>query len=223
MKAEIITQKLIFNTFVDQKTQLVDKFNIMKPSKDELVREQIIIAAQGLFKQFGLKKTTMDEIAEACGKAKSTLYHYFKSKEEVFDAVLEKELQNLRMMVNEAVTLQSSLKEKLKSYIITFHQEALNKINVFRILKQEIKNELANSARFANIIEFETSFVTSLLNEGFEKKELTGLEKDDIPWLAEVMVVSFLGIVRYSVEKEGQFDASRLEKVTEVLISRIIT
>jgi AcrR family transcriptional regulator len=195
----------------------------MAITKDILVKNEITNCAQGLFKQFGLKKTTMDEIAAACGKAKSTLYHYFKSKEEVFDEVVDKELKNIRKTVNEFVGQQTTLQKKLHTYFITFHQETLNKMNLFRILKQELKSELANGSRFNSVIEFETNFVAGLLNEGFEKGEFTGIEKEDIPWFAEVMVVSFLGIVRYSVEKEGEFDNDNLLRVTDVLISRIIT
>ncbi len=195
----------------------------MTITKDIRVKNEITNCAQGLFKQFGLKKTTMDEIAAACGKAKSTLYYYFKSKEEVFDAVLDKELKNIRRTVNEFVDQQTTLQEKLHAYFITFHQETLDKMNLFRILKQELKSELANGSRFNSIIDFETNFVAGLLNEGFEKGEFTEIEKEDIPWFAEVMVVSFLGIVRYSVEKEGEFDTDKLHKVSDVLISRIIT
>ena len=47
----------------------------MSYEKGDRVREEILVQAQILFQQYGLKKTTMDEIAAACGKAKSTLYH----------------------------------------------------------------------------------------------------------------------------------------------------
>jgi AcrR family transcriptional regulator len=194
----------------------------MATTKDIFVKNEIVNSAQLLFKQFGLKKTTMDEIAAACGKAKSTLYHYFKSKEEVFDEVLDKELRNIRQAVNESVEQQTTLKGKLHEYFVTFHQEAINKMNLFRILKQELKIELTDGARFHKIIAFETSFVAVIINEGFEKGEFTGIEKEEISWFAEIMVVAFLGIVRYSIEKEGEFDVEKLHKVTDVLISRVI-
>ena len=47
-------------------------------------REAIISAATGLFSRFGLEKTTMEDIAKAARKGKSTLYYYFKNKEAVF-------------------------------------------------------------------------------------------------------------------------------------------
>jgi len=44
----------------------------MITEKDEIVKNEILFQAQKLFQQYGLKKTTMDDIALACGKAKST-------------------------------------------------------------------------------------------------------------------------------------------------------
>ena len=54
----------------------------MKEKKDELIVQDIINGAKKLVQQYGLKKTTMEDIAKAAGKSKSTLYYYFKDKED---------------------------------------------------------------------------------------------------------------------------------------------
>jgi len=191
--------------------------------KDEQIKEEIIIQAQKLFKQYGLKKTTMDEIAAACGKAKSTMYHYFKNKDEVFDEVVLRELQSIRIVVKDKVNEQTSLREKLIVYFHTFHMETLDKINLFRILKQEVKKEIDKSNRFNIVIEFEKAFVSQLILQGYYQGEFSGLSTKDIPWFSEIVLVSFLGIVRYSIEKEGEFDEMKFKKVTDILIPRIFT
>ncbi|OYW78704.1 MAG: TetR family transcriptional regulator, partial [Sphingobacteriia bacterium 32-37-4] len=45
--------------------------------KEEIFKEDIIREAQKLFQAYGLKKTTMEDIAKALGKGKSTLYYYY--------------------------------------------------------------------------------------------------------------------------------------------------
>jgi AcrR family transcriptional regulator len=50
--------------------------------KEEIFKEDIIREAQKLFQTYGLKKTTMEDIAKALGKGKSTLYYYYQSKEQ---------------------------------------------------------------------------------------------------------------------------------------------
>jgi AcrR family transcriptional regulator len=57
----------------------------------EKAREEIVEIARGIFAKFGFRKTSMDEIAKAVKKAKSSLYYYFQNKEEVFQAVIERE------------------------------------------------------------------------------------------------------------------------------------
>ncbi len=190
-------------------------------TKDEIVKTEIIAQAQKLFKQFGLKKTTMDEIAAACGKAKSTLYHYFKNKEEVFDEVLKLELLNIRTVVSIEVDKQADFINKIKTYFRVFHQETLNTINLFRILKQEIKSELIKSSRFNNVIDFEKKFLSGIILSGFQKGKFSELQEDDIPWFTGILLVAFMGIVRYSVESDGDFDEAQFDKIADVLIPRI--
>lgn len=189
--------------------------------KEDTVKDEIILQAQKLFMQFGVKKTTMDEIAEACGKAKSTLYHYFKNKEEVFDAVLLKEVSNLRKTVSEKVTKEIGIKNKMKVYFLTFHAEAISKLNLLRVLKQEIKKEISKSDRFNDVIKFEADYVANLLKNAYKLGDFTDVDENDIPWFAEIAVVAFLGIVRYSIEKDGELDQESFVKVAEVVIPKI--
>ena len=50
----------------------------------EFRKEQIIKAALSVFKNNGIEKATMDEIAKEADFGKATLYYYFSSKEEIF-------------------------------------------------------------------------------------------------------------------------------------------
>ncbi|WP_042475270.1 TetR/AcrR family transcriptional regulator [Bacillus ndiopicus] len=56
-------------------------------------RNEILNTAQTLFVTKGYTKTTINDILRAIGIAKGTFYHYFKSKEEVLDAIIERIIQ----------------------------------------------------------------------------------------------------------------------------------
>ncbi len=56
---------------------------------DEAKREAILNAAKRRLNQYGVKKTTMQEIAEDVGIAVGTLYLYFKNKNEILIATAE--------------------------------------------------------------------------------------------------------------------------------------
>lgn len=190
-------------------------------TKDEKVREEILKEAQKLFKQYGLKKTTMDEIAAACGKAKSTLYHYFKSKEEVFDAVFAMELQSLRVIVKDSVAEQKLLKDKMMTYFTCFHEEIMNKVNLYRAVKLELLNDQKSQTHFHRLMQFEKSYITRMLEDAFDAGEFTGFTKEEIPWFSEIMIAAFFGIVRHSIEVEGSFDKDNLNKVAQIFIPRL--
>jgi AcrR family transcriptional regulator len=57
--------------------------------------EAILTAARRLFGTQGFAATTMDEIAEGASVAKGAVYHHFKTKEAVFEAVFEQVSRDL--------------------------------------------------------------------------------------------------------------------------------
>ncbi|MBP2652463.1 MAG: TetR family transcriptional regulator [Firmicutes bacterium] len=52
--------------------------------------KEIIDAAQSLFEGIGYDETSINDIIQLAGIAKGTFYYYFKSKEEVLDAVINR-------------------------------------------------------------------------------------------------------------------------------------
>lgn len=54
----------------------------MKNKKD-ITKTEILEAAEKVFQKWGLNKITMEDIAEASGRCKGSLYYYYKDKEEI--------------------------------------------------------------------------------------------------------------------------------------------
>ena len=52
-------------------------------------RQQIVDAARQLYEEQGLSATTVKDISERCGVARSLFYHYFRDKQEVTSAVID--------------------------------------------------------------------------------------------------------------------------------------
>jgi AcrR family transcriptional regulator len=85
-------------------------------NKEEF-RKKVIITAGGIFSHYGFKKTTMDEIAKALKMGKSSIYYYFTSKEEIFEAVVLYEANVLRNELTTAIKAVESPVEKLRNYV----------------------------------------------------------------------------------------------------------
>ena len=90
-----------------------------KMTKRSHFKLKIIATSGKIFNSLGFKKTTMDDIAEAIKKRKSSIYYYFRSKEEIFQSVVLQEAKVFRRTIIDAINRENNPKDKLKAYIIT--------------------------------------------------------------------------------------------------------
>ena len=80
-------------------------------------RDKFIEVARQLFARKGVENTTMHDIASASDKGRRTIYTYFKSKRDIFNAVIERETDQLLERLNEIVSRNISPERKLEEYI----------------------------------------------------------------------------------------------------------
>ncbi len=82
-------------------------------------RRLLVDVARQLFAKNGVANTTMNDIALASGKGRRTLYTYFSSKESVFYAVIESELERLSDKLDEVAGKKISPQDKIIELIYT--------------------------------------------------------------------------------------------------------
>ncbi|MCD7933569.1 MAG: TetR/AcrR family transcriptional regulator [Tannerellaceae bacterium] len=80
-------------------------------------RDMLVDVARQLFARMGVDNTTMNDIAQASRKGRRTLYTYFKSKNEIYLAVVESELDKLHNMLLEVAGKDLPADEKLLTFI----------------------------------------------------------------------------------------------------------
>jgi len=168
------------------------------------IRDEIILSAQKRFQRYGFRKTTMDEIAETARKGKSTLYYYFKSKEEVFEAVVEKEALSLRGEL-EANTANCVLaKEKLAVYIHTRMDGFKNWGNFYEALKDEYLSNLGFIEKIRTKYDkHEIESITQIIKEGIENNEFRALNAE---LAAKTILVAMKGLeIPLWVEKNDDY------------------
>ena len=166
-------------------------------NKDDTIREEIMEHAQILFRQFGLKKTTMEDIAKSMGKGKSTLYYYFCSKEEIFDAVILKEMGEVFADVSIAVTKACTAEEKLKAFTLTKIKSVQKKANLYKIVSGEMQDSIRCIKTLSSEYHLrEIKLVKSILQFGVANGEFTELIIKELDVLPAVMVSSLHGIER---------------------------
>jgi AcrR family transcriptional regulator len=133
-------------------------------------RSMLIEVARQLFAKKGVPDTTMNDIAEASGKGRRTLYTYFRSKEEVYMACIEAELQIISATMQSVIKQSIEPEEKIKLFIRTH----------FDVFKDTvIRNGSLHAQFFRDITEVEkvrrkldqkeTVMLVSILSEGMVK------------------------------------------------------
>ena len=80
-------------------------------------RDKIVLVSGGIFGRYGFKKTSMEEIARALNKGKSSIYYYFNSKEEIFEAVIDHEAQVLKNELSRVVKSSADPAIILRRYV----------------------------------------------------------------------------------------------------------
>jgi AcrR family transcriptional regulator len=113
---------------------------------------QIISAAKQCFAQYGYDKTTLDDIGKRLGLNKSSLYYYFKNKEEIFTAVVLKEADNIVNGLQTEMESKASPEEKIQLYmkkrigyykkVLSLHQLSAESIRQIQPGFHQLYNEI---------------------------------------------------------------------------------
>ncbi len=82
-------------------------------------RDLLVEEARNLFAKKGYEATTMNDIAVASGKGRRTLYTYFKSKDDIYYAVITDELRRMSQRLREVASKNISPEDKLVQIIYT--------------------------------------------------------------------------------------------------------
>jgi len=183
------------------------------------IKNRIIKEAQDIFKRFGFKKSTMDEIAAAAGKGKSTLYHYFKSKDEMFAAVVEKEGNTMFRELNKIITANIDSKLKIKKYIIK-RMELINELsNLYSAIKSDYLNHFSFIQKYRiKYDEYEILLLEQILQDGINKKEFN-INEDDTKIYAYGLATALKGLeIPFFLENRYSEISSRLDSMLNILI-----
>ncbi len=192
-------------------------------NKDELIKAAIIRAAENLFQKWGLNKTTMEDIAKASGKGKSTLYYYFKSKEEIFDIVMTKEINEVFELVKKSVSEFKTFEEKIKAYVLVNLKELRKRVNIYSIVKSEI---IIDESFLKKIREWfdteEVNLIKDIISFGIKNNELRAFSPHEINVLSHIILISFRSIeMDLFIEHKFFNDNERIESFIDILYNGV--
>lgn len=133
-------------------------------------RDKFIEVARQLFARKGVENTTMNDIASASDKGRRTIYTYFKSKRDIFNAVIESETDQLLNKLCRIVALPVSPDRKLIEYVECRFEAMKEIVSRNGSLRAGFFRDVRKVDRARKIItRKETALLRSILQEGVEQ------------------------------------------------------
>ena len=168
-------------------------------------REKFIEVARQLFARKGVENTTMNDIASASSKGRRTIYTYFKSKTEIFNAVIETETDKILSRLKVILAKPISPEEKIKEYVSERFEAMKEIVGRNGSLRAGFFRDVRKVERAQKMI---SAKETALLNEILEEGVSEGIFKiDDTKKEAIIIIHTFQGLVvafiRNSLAEKG--------------------
>jgi AcrR family transcriptional regulator len=114
--------------------ELEQPTKLKKQVVSEFRQSEIITAARKVFAEKGYVASTVDEIAAQAAMAKGTVYLYFASKEQIYNAVLANDLETLLQLTLKKIAAAGTALEKISAYINARFDYCEERRDFFRIM-----------------------------------------------------------------------------------------
>lgn len=184
---------------------------------DERLNE-LLAAAQQLFFEKGYEKTSVTHIIEKVGVAKGTFYHYFKSKEELLDKLVEQFSARAHAEIVNIIESEGlNAVEKFNRFASTVHAMKVESIDLMKILMKVMykdENLLLRHKIFMGNFNRLTPEYARVIRQGIEEGRFDTADPEE---LAEIFVTwgytlneMIVGLLLEVDKKPGNLD--KIEK-----------
>ncbi|EPC90439.1 TetR/AcrR family transcriptional regulator [Lacticaseibacillus paracasei subsp. paracasei Lpp49] len=117
----------------------------------QIARTKIIEAAKKLFEEKGVDETSIRDIAQKAGYSHTTIYLYFKSKQELFNLIAKEPLEDLYSKFEEIYCLKKSNEDKFLLMCEQYVEFGIKQRNFYSLLTT-YRGERIDKERFDNKI-----------------------------------------------------------------------
>jgi AcrR family transcriptional regulator len=143
----------------------------------------ILEAARKVFAKKGFHEATVEDIADAAGVAKGTVYLYYESKRDIYFAALKFGIGQMYSLLLEELSRVSTPQEKLKALISTKLAYCDENRDFFKIYYSELGNIPTTHPggidnEFRALYQEQARLVDTILKEGARKKIIRNLRSE---------------------------------------------
>jgi len=160
-------------------------------------RAEIMDAAVSIFAKKGYRDTTLEEIAITSEFGKGTIYNYFKSKEDIYSAIIDDVSANLYEIIQQADSETKNSKEFFKLHSKLVFQYCVGKRDAFIIYVREIAlfttDIFINDRKKINERhEKVRSILNQVISKGMKLKEIKKYDAEKLTTLYEHLIFPYI-------------------------------
>lgn len=181
--------------------------------------ESILSVAKSLFAKYGLRKTSLEEVAKLARVAKGTIYNYFGSKDGVYREVLAREVEEVIKGLKDDILAADGPVEALKQFIFAKRYHIRRALNLFKVESGEVNFPEARKIR-EDFFQQELSLLEKILGEGIEGGIFDGSEPRT---MAKSILLALKGFEKVYLRGEIVEDVEEtLQKFVSIMMKGIL-
>lgn len=182
--------------------------------------DQLLEAATRLFKQKGYHNTSMQDIADALGVQKGSLYYYIDSKEELLRQLLERATSFLGAQIDEIYATNLSPTEKLAQALENHAETMMTNLDLVAVYLNEYRNLPPPRLQEALVVrKHYEQVLIQILNDGIAAGEFR-------PVNVRMVVYGLLGMLNWTHQwfsPTGEFTAHEIAVIlTDLALNGLV-
>ncbi len=179
-------------------------------------RAQLLDAAMKAVIRFGYRKTTVDDIARQAGVTRATIYNYFPGKDQIFTALVEREIKTLRCAIWKEVDPMDPPQRRLECFVRARYRQLRRLKELYSVVLDVGRDLMLMVPGLLQDFERQQQeFLADLLREGVESKIFS---PTDVDLLAAALLAALRGM-----DEAFMFeDREMLARGAEILVSTLV-
>ena len=181
------------------------------PQAKESRADQLLETATLLFKEKGYHNTSMQDLADALGMQKGSLYYYIDSKEELLRELLEQATSILGAQIDEIYAADLRPSEKLRLALENHGQAMMDHLNLVTVYLQEYRS--LPPERLQEVLATREHYeqrLMQILQDGIDSGEFRPVE-------VKMTVFGFLGMLNWTHQWFSPQGALTSEQIATIL------
>jgi AcrR family transcriptional regulator len=199
----------------------------LKP--DDSIQEEILRAAINLYRKFGPAKVTMDEVAGASGRSRTSLYYYYKNREEIFQAVLDTIVDDVMKEIRHDIQKAGNIREKINAFCSAKIKTSGNWRYVFKAMQasmnaeEKTKHSKNMQMLHSKLVYNEGLIIKEILSESISKKEILPITPAEQDMLGFILSSSIRGLRNEIYDQNDPHDMKEALRLLADVISKWVT